>query len=79
MILLSVYARPFISKSPAASVLVTAVAAIIVQYTLLELWLVPELATTWKEIETNGTALDQTLADVTGRLSDLETLINITI
>ena len=50
LILLSIYAKPFLAGNPLGAVFVTAILAIVIQYTLLELWLVPELAKVWKEI-----------------------------
>jgi len=45
-----VYAKPFLASNPPGSVVILALLFIVIQYTLLELWLVPELAKVWKEI-----------------------------
>jgi len=79
LIVLSTWAKPFVAGNSFLSVVIVAVVAVVVQYTLLELWLVPEIATVWKEIEANGTSIDTTLKDITDRLVDVETLFNITV
>jgi len=33
----------------------------------------------WKEIEANGTSIDDSLKDISDRLVDVETLFNITV
>lgn len=58
LILLSVYAKPFLANNPLGSVVLLAILFIVIQYTLLELWLVPELAKVWKEI---GASVEHTV------------------
>lgn len=56
-----------------------AVVAIALQFTLIDLVIVEELSAAWRSVEINGTEIDSTLADVTDRLEDLESLFNTTI
>lgn len=49
------------------------------QLAVLDLLVAPELAEWWKFIEKNGTVIDADLAEVTDRLSSLESLLNETI
>lgn len=53
--------------------------AILLQILLIDDVIVPELAKVFKEIETNGTALDGDLDMIGDRLTSLESLLNVTI
>ena len=51
------FAKPYIKGAPILSCAILAVVAIVVQLTLFDLVLVPEISKVWQHVEANGTAL----------------------
>lgn len=58
-------------------VLAVALIGVVFQLFVLDEYLVPELSTVWKEVEINGTAIDNDLNDFADRLTDVEKLLNV--
>ena len=76
-LLLLTYALPPFGPGWAWLIILGLVAAV-VQLTLLDNVAVPEVAKIWKNIENEGGGFDDDLAEVTNRLSSLESLFNTT-
>ena len=76
-LLLLTYALPPVGPGWVWLILLSVVAAV-VQLSVLDTYAVPEVAKIWKNIEKNGSGFDADLAEVTDRLSSLESLFNTT-
>lgn len=64
---------------PVFSVVVLAALLVLFQIAIVDEFVVPELSKVFKNVEQNGTAIDDALKDVTNRLDSFESLFNVTI